>query len=98
MNLYPESGAVVVYLPSASVNFREGDVERINSFAFYDVGKAFRQVEAFEGDIPTGAALMPLMDAQRAIGRLLEGKPIPLGVSRAKAETFNEQIRRVFER
>jgi hypothetical protein len=75
----------------------EGDAERINPYAFYEVGKSFRQVEAFDGDVALNAVLWPLLQCQSAIANLIEGKPIPLGISRAKASELQTQIQSFME-
>ena len=62
------------------------------SFAFYEVGKAFKPIEGFEGDVPQQPALWAILAAQGAVQRLLAGQPIPIGISHGKAEAFATQI------
>src|SRR6516164_3833184 len=88
--------AAVVYLPFADLrNRQEADVERIDSFAFYEVGKALQPLTAFSGDAPAEPAFWALFRAQSAINDLLAGKPIPIGFSHGKAEAFSAQLRTI---
>ena len=88
--------AAVVYLPFADLrNRQEADVERIDSFAFYEVGKALQPLTAFSGDVPAEPAFWALFRAQSAINDLLAGKPIPIGFSHGKAEAFSAQLRTI---
>jgi hypothetical protein len=84
------SQAGVVYLPFADAHRgSEADVERINSFSFYDIGKDFKAIEALEADEHAPSDLFfPIRVAITAVDSLLNGKPIPLGISRAKASDF----------
>ena len=78
---------------------RKMDVERINSFSFYDVGKTFRSIEAAANESTSPTDLFwPLQQAITAIDGLLCGKPIPLGISHAKAEAFRAHMQLIIDR
>jgi hypothetical protein len=92
--LHPQRGATVVYL--AGTKPRERDVERINSFAFYDLGKTLKQVEAFGSSVSRRDLFWPLIQCQGAVSQLLEGKPIPLGISRSKCTALHSALTEVW--
>jgi hypothetical protein len=89
--------ARVVYLRSADTHSRlEADVERINSFSFYDIGKSFKTIEALEDDIAPMTVFWALHQSKATLNTLLGGKPIPLGISRAKATEFLAQVESLY--
>jgi hypothetical protein len=92
--------AAVVYLPFVH-DHPEADVERINSYALYDVGKAFRAIEAMPDDfgatVPARDAFFAATSAHYQISQLLQGKPFPLGISRSKAAAFRTALAAVLE-
>lgn len=67
-------------------------MERINQFAFYELAKALQPLRTRKGDVPPVAAIMELVGAQSEIKLLLDGKPMPLGVSRASAHALAADI------
>lgn len=87
--------AAVVYLPFVH-DQPEADVERINSFSFYDIGKDFKAFEALPESIHPQQLFWPLSAARSAIRSLLDGKPIPLGICRGKAAAFQEAMNTLF--
>src|ERR1700720_2020870 len=89
--------ARVVYLPFAHTHNRsEADVERINSFSFYGAGKDFKALETTRDNAQPGDLFWPLHQAMAAAERLLEGKPIPLGISHAKVVVLRDQMTAVW--
>jgi hypothetical protein len=76
-------------------------VERINSFSFYDVGKVFKVIENLPDEmtavgVPAQEVFWAIHNAQLSIGNLVNGKPIPLGISRAKAVAFRDSLADLF--
>jgi hypothetical protein len=67
-------------------------VERINSFSFYDLGKTLKAIEALPDGAPAIEAFFALDQARMAMTSLLNGEPIPLGISRDKAKAFQDAI------
>lgn len=67
-------------------------MERINQFAFYELGKALRKLALLEGDVDPSIAVLDVLQGKEQLGQFLEGKPIPLGVSRVRAEELFEQL------
>jgi hypothetical protein len=71
-------------------------VERINSFSFYDVGKTFKSIEMLPDNAAVNDVFWAIYHAENAAAQLLEGKPIPLGISRAKATNLRDQLANFF--
>lgn len=84
--------ANVVVLLFATQSVREATVERINQFAFYELGKALKTLATHYGDVPRTACLWDLFSAQSYMEKLLSGIPIPLGVSKHAAEAVKKII------
>jgi len=76
----------------------ETHVERINQFAFYEFGKILKQLASADGAQPAHLLVWPLLEAQGSMGRLLKGDPIPLGVSRAKAQELQDNLGAMVDR
>jgi hypothetical protein len=66
-------------------------MERINSFSFYDFGKEL-QLLAQQTETSTGKVFFPVWQAQGSMQRLLKCHPIPLGVSKGKAQSLLDRI------
>ncbi len=71
-------------------------MERINQFSFYEIGQVFQRVEALEGDTKTETVFWPLIQADTTLKALLDGKPIPLGISSAKAHVVAQRMQEIF--
>ncbi|MGD0151232.1 MAG: hypothetical protein ABSB77_21840 [Xanthobacteraceae bacterium] len=71
-------------------------MERINSFSFYGVGKEFQALETTRDNASPSDLFWPLHQAMAAAERLLEGKPIPLGISHAKVVALRDQMTAVW--
>lgn len=76
-------------------------MERINSFAFYDVGKAFKPIENLPDDlaetVPAQQLFWAVSGAQHWITQLLAGKPFPLGISRSKATALSAVLEEILQ-
>lgn len=69
------------------------DVERINQFEFFELGRKLQRVREFSsGDIPASEAFFPVWDAFILMDNLAKGKPLELGVSRGCAATLRERL------
>lgn len=68
------------------------DVERINQFSFYGLAKDLAELGDCRGDTQPNKIVFKLWTAEAAVGRLLKGDPIPLGVSRAAVEVLKSQL------
>ena len=89
-------GRVVVLYPPLAPN-REGEVERINPFSFYDFGKEIHALVELTGSVSTRKAFWPLWQARNAMENLIKGQPIPIGISRGKAQAVLERIDSLFD-
>ena len=73
-------------------------MERINSFSFYDIGKDFKAIESLPESVHPQSLFWVLSNARVAISRALDGKPIPLGISRGKAVSFRDALESLWSR
>ena len=98
---YSETGIEVSIAPSRVVlsfpfvlEKQDGarDVERINQFAFYRLAKDLAELGGHHGDTPAGNIIFTLWRAEGAVKRLLEGDPIPVGVSHAAVEELKARL------
>jgi hypothetical protein len=71
------------------------DVERINQFWFYELGRNLKQIATFQGPVHPARAFVDVLNAHGVVGGLLGGNPIPLGVSRGPAEALHGALDRV---
>ena len=72
-------------------------MERLNHIAFYDLGRHLKQVALYEGDVPCRLPLWDLWAAQSAIRQLLDGSPVPIGVSRKAAIELRDHLTRILD-
>ncbi len=82
-------------LPFPSVFENQGgdrDVERINQFEFYKLAGDLAELSNCRNDTPGGEIVFRFRRAQGAVNRLLEGNPLPLGVSHAAVEALKTQL------
>jgi hypothetical protein len=72
-------------------------VERVNPFSFFEFGKVFQEAQGY--DVPPSAisAFLILSRMKYQIGRLLSGDPVPLGISRATAESVKSMTNDLLE-
>ncbi len=73
-------------------------MERINQFAFYELGKAFQQLKELSGEVPVLDAIFNLFNAESELKKLLAGTPMPLGISQASALALKNDISEVVEK
>jgi len=91
----PGSRSNVISFPSRKDRHESGaDVERINQFGFYDVGRRFMGLANFRGPTHPARVFLEIMQARQAASNLVAGKPIPLGVSKGPAETLSSRLRK----
>jgi hypothetical protein len=67
-------------------------MERINPYSFYGFGKQIQAVASLSGDVPTSHAFWPVWALKSALADLLNGKPIPIGISLSRG---NDLLTRV---
>jgi hypothetical protein len=84
--------STVVYLPFGNPDLRGKDVERFNQFSFYQLGETFANLSRYQGNVPYGEVMFEIFDMQLALKGLLDGSPIPIGVSRPKARELLERL------
>lgn len=77
---------------------RQLGMDRINQFAFYELGRQLQSLKELSGDVPVLDAVFKLFDAHTGLGKLLKGDPMPLGISRATAEALDKDIDEVVEK
>jgi hypothetical protein len=85
----------VVAFPGARVGSHSWgvpDVERVNQFPLYELGKLLRTVASYVGDVNPMTPLWELLSAMGAVADLLEGKPFPITISREAAQGLRESI------
>lgn len=75
------------------------DVERINQFSFYELGRVLRQLRVPDRDnIRAHEIFSPLFRARGVVVGLLKGDPIPLTVSKQCAQQLQGAIQGVCDR
>jgi hypothetical protein len=84
------NGRVVVLYPHLIPNRGVG-VERINPFAFFEFGKELHLLSQLKDTSPQ-KVFWPLWQARNAMGKLIDGNPIPIGISLIKARALAERI------
>lgn len=90
-------GEVVLLFPGRADHQRGCDVDRINQYAFYDLGNIFKQFFKAEQDVATGSVFFEVMQARSSLGRLLkDGEPIQLGLSRGPAENLLKVLNDIY--
>jgi len=71
-------------------------VERINPYGFYQFGKELDAIIQQQGDVLAAQAFWALFNAREAMKRLIGGNPIPIGISKAKAQAVIDRITPMF--
>lgn len=66
-------------------------MERINQYEFYSLATKLRDIY-LNGDVGAESVVFPLLAAQQAIEKLMNGDPIDLGLSRARTEVLLKAI------
>ncbi|WP_395443549.1 hypothetical protein [Caulobacter sp. UC70_42] len=70
-------------------------VDRINQFAFLDLGKKLQALSSAPDATVLSDRVFAVLNAKSAMSDLLSGKPVPLGVSRAKAEALGSALEKL---
>ena len=91
------SEATVVYLPRCKCESQEGDVERINQFSFYELGRALKQLSSYVAPTSPQVCMYDLLTVRNSLKSLLEGKPIPIGFSRAATVALQGAIDQIVQ-
>lgn len=88
----------VLFLPGiARGDSRERDMERINQYGYYDLGKTLNQLTAFGSeDIARTSIVWPLLEGRQALRRLIGGT-VPLGLCRASAERLHDRMQELLD-
>jgi hypothetical protein len=88
---------VLVFPSSARQPEREIDVERVNQYPLYELGKALRAIAGFTGDVPAHTCFLELFTADQALDNLMAGRPFPIGISRGVAQALKNDLRGVWD-
>src|SRR5713101_5333784 len=75
---------------------REDDVDRVNQYPLYDLGKQLRAVSAYTGNVPATAPFFDLFAASGALDNLLNGKPFPIFISRDAVLALRNNIQNIW--
>jgi hypothetical protein len=78
----------------------EADVERVNHYPLYELGKTFRRLlDAMTGDdIEVRHLFSPIRAAMNSIDLILSGTPFPLGISKRAALSLKNELEYVHNR
>lgn len=90
-----DSGSTVVWLPLANNAPDEvADVERVNHYPLYELGKTLRRLSDIidSEEIHTRRLYMPFRSSLSALDNLLGGTPFPLGISKTAASDLRSAI------
>ncbi len=82
-----------VYFPFGE-SAQEGpcDVERINGFKLYEIGKKLAQISQHEGEVSPGDVVFDLFEWSNIVKELLDGDPFPVGFSAARATDLKSRM------
>jgi hypothetical protein len=72
-------------------------VERINQFEIYELGQTLEKLRAFSGDVAPQVVMSEIFEARSALQRLLQGQPIPAGVSLVRAKELFDTIAAIID-
>jgi hypothetical protein len=94
-----ESASNVVLFPCSALEDenRTADVERVNHYPLYELGKALNGLRFKGTSIQARETFFDIPTAHREMQRLLSGIPFPLGISRKAAEELQGEIQRISE-
>jgi hypothetical protein len=91
-------GEVISLFPGRAIDRGECDVERINQYATYDLGKLFSRFVRTQQDVSSASAFYDVMQARGTLHRLLmEGVPMQLGLSRGPAQELLRSLDAIFD-
>jgi hypothetical protein len=72
-------------------------MERVNQFSFYELGQELKDLQSLDENTDGWVAVLNIMAARRRILRLIEGKPIPIGLCRPAAESLVSALDKALE-
>lgn len=73
-------------------------MEKVNAYWFYDLGRELRAVASLPDGGDANTAVMPIINAHWRLTNLVtKGDPIPLGVSKASAQTLLSHLNGCFD-
>jgi hypothetical protein len=72
------------------------DVERVDHFPLYELGKTLEAVSR-RGDVLATNVFFAVHSASVAMEQLLDGTPFPLGISRNAALEFKKELQRIWD-
>jgi hypothetical protein len=97
MGALPQVNGNVLPFPKLDQPGAEGhDVERINQYALYRIGRVFQQLRRIE-DVDATDAYSPLTAARRVIIGLKQGTPLPLGISEQPANDLLSALESIID-
>ena len=70
-------------------------MERINQFPLYELGKKMQTITGFTGEVPPSAVFWELWQAINAIEDLIQGRPFPVGISKAAARAVHNELQTI---
>jgi hypothetical protein len=87
----------VIRFPVVPLADAERDVERVNQYPLYTLGKTLRRLIDVIGPEQTSARELyyPLRNSIDALDRLLSGVPFPLGISRSAAQELRSELQSI---
>jgi hypothetical protein len=90
------AGNIVTFPLASQEHYQWGDnVERVNHYPLYELGKALHALESNTVDnkeVDGRALYYAVVRAKSAVSRLLSGTPFPLGISRTATEELKKAI------
>lgn len=93
----PSCGEVVLLFPGRTEQRRGCDVDRINQWSFYELGKLFKQLDERRDAVPRADVFFVLLSVRSSLSRLIErGQPVQLGLSRGPAQQLYRHANAVY--
>lgn len=74
------------------------DMDRVNQYPLYELGKALQAVALPTGDVAANAVIFNLHSALISINALLGGTPFPLGISRTAANEIRTVMQQIWNK
>jgi len=72
-------------------------MERINPFVFYKLSQVLQNLVHHEGDVPFVDIFFKLIEARSVLKSLIDGKPIPIDISKGSATKLLAQIEEILQ-
>jgi hypothetical protein len=89
----------VIAFPVVASLWEAADVERVNHYPLYELGKALQVIKE-RADLdqqPARELHWPLIVSMRALDRLLKGEPLPLGISKTATRELRDELNSIYE-